>query len=332
MDNLMTEAGISTKKNDESIFRSNILYLIALLGLLFTQVIVSLTINLETVNTSLLFIILAAATAFVVGFPTILFAFKSEEPLKYIFRVTKVDTQVLWLVIGLAVLGYPMFASLNMLWHWGLSIIGPPAVPVFPMIDSFTEFIAAVISLAIFPAVFEELMFRGVILRSYEKLGFRKAVVYTGVMFGLLHLSLANVIVLVLLGVVIGFVVIKSNSLFMGIIYHFVHNLIAVLLLFLVGIVDNYEGNAYFNETAVLDNQIMLVARIVSILFGVAAATGFFLCLIKFNKKTDSLIVSENEHTVEKNTFYVQMIPAFAGGLIIFAIFVIELLQMASIT
>jgi membrane protease YdiL (CAAX protease family) len=80
------------------------------------------------------------------------------------------------------------------------------------------------------PAIFEELAFRGVILGGMRQvLDDREAIVVAAMMFMIIHLSLLSFPHLVLIGLVLGYVRVKSGSLYPGMLAHFGHNLAVVL-------------------------------------------------------------------------------------------------------
>ena len=88
----------------------------------------------------------------------------------------------------------------------------------------------AVMTIGVFPAVCEELMFRGFLQRGMEGLGGRKAVVLSGLMFGLFHFDFQRLAAQALLGLVIAYVVYRSGSILNGMLIHFLHNAGSVLL------------------------------------------------------------------------------------------------------
>jgi sodium transport system permease protein len=81
------------------------------------------------------------------------------------------------------------------------------------------------------PAICEELAFRGFILSGLRRLGHKwGAIVLTSVLFGLAHGILQQSLAACAVGIVIGYVAVKTGSLWPGVLYHFVHNSSSVLL------------------------------------------------------------------------------------------------------
>ena len=79
------------------------------------------------------------------------------------------------------------------------------------------------------PAVCEELAFRGFILSGFRHLGHKwRAIVYSALLFGLTHGILQQSLIACLLGTVLGFLAVQSGSILPGMVFHVVHNTLAV--------------------------------------------------------------------------------------------------------
>ena len=91
-----------------------------------------------------------------------------------------------------------------------------------------TEFLFVVLVVALVPALVEELLFRGLIQRSFEEaVGGMRGAVIAGVIFGAYHLNVFSLIPLAGLGVYFGFIVYRSQNISIGISAHFFNNFIA---------------------------------------------------------------------------------------------------------
>ena len=85
------------------------------------------------------------------------------------------------------------------------------------------------VALALTPAICEELLFRGYLQRQVERWGGAAAsIVIVGILFGLYHLRLSQVVPLSLLGIYMGFAVWATGSLWAGVIVHLLNNGLAV--------------------------------------------------------------------------------------------------------
>src|SRR5690606_32129033 len=88
--------------------------------------------------------------------------------------------------------------------------------------------------IAIAPGICEEVMFRGTISKAYESLGYRKSIIITAILFGIFHFNIMNLVGPIFLGIILGILVYKTNSLYASIIGHAINNGIALSIGFLV--------------------------------------------------------------------------------------------------
>ena len=75
---------------------------------------------------------------------------------------------------------------------------------------------------------------------SMERYGMVPAIIFSSFLFALLHGSFLNLISTFVLGIVMSVLVIKTGSLWSGIIYHMLNNFIAVTYLYIAG---QYEAS-----------------------------------------------------------------------------------------
>jgi sodium transport system permease protein len=99
-------------------------------------------------------------------------------------------------------------------------LLDDPSVPLW--------LVWTVIALA--PAICEELFFRGFVLGGLREWGVPKALGVSAVLFGLAHASIYRFLPTVLLGLLIGYTVWKTGSIFCGMIIHAANNGIAVAI------------------------------------------------------------------------------------------------------
>ena len=90
--------------------------------------------------------------------------------------------------------------------------------------DTFLNFMCA----AVVAPLVEEFVFRGVIMQPLRRFGNAFAVLVSALLFGLSHGGPSNVVFAFLCGVALGFVVIASKSIWVGIAEHFLNNFYAV--------------------------------------------------------------------------------------------------------
>ncbi|MEX0994952.1 MAG: type II CAAX endopeptidase family protein [Balneolaceae bacterium] len=85
--------------------------------------------------------------------------------------------------------------------------------------------------IALVPAICEEIMFRGYVQRAFEKSwGAWPAIILSGLLFGIYHIQLTNLLPLAALGILLALVTWLSGSLLPAIAAHFINNGGAVIL------------------------------------------------------------------------------------------------------
>ena len=123
---------------------------------------------------------------------------------------------------------------------------------LFPASNEFSESItafattvsptSAVVIIAILPAVFEELLHRGVILAGLKRLHHTWAIVLcAGIAFGIFHLDLYRFLPTAILGCALAYICIKTESLLINMIMHFINNIISVIAIFSLSGMDISE-------------------------------------------------------------------------------------------
>jgi sodium transport system permease protein len=81
---------------------------------------------------------------------------------------------------------------------------------------------------ALLPAVCEELAFRGFILSGLRHLGHpRMAIVFSSIMFGMVHAVIQQQVVATIVGVLIGYLALRTGSIFCCMAFHAIHNALA---------------------------------------------------------------------------------------------------------
>ena len=86
-----------------------------------------------------------------------------------------------------------------------------------------------ILLMALLPAVCEELAFRGFILSGFRHLGHKwRAITLSAIFFGFTHGILQQSLIATLTGVLIGLVAVQSGSILPGILFHLMHNSLAI--------------------------------------------------------------------------------------------------------
>ncbi|MBE6148451.1 MAG: CPBP family intramembrane metalloprotease [Firmicutes bacterium] len=132
---------------------------------------------------------------------------------------------------------FMLYVGIYILANLVINIIGrlfPSIVTDYSLIESFLNFdnlVLAILVTALLPAIAEEILFRGVIFNSFnKKYGAMVAILVSALIFGVYHMNWLQGLFAFILGLSLAYVYLKSGSLFVPIILHFINNLIAVLV------------------------------------------------------------------------------------------------------
>ncbi len=270
------------EENQLSIYRTNILYLVLAMSLIFIGSLVQ-GIDLFTgiLITQILLLIL----------PNIFFIKKNGLSIKKTWRLNRLSLKNIILVFIITLLTYPVAVYFQAIFVSLLSSFKDVNPNTLPIEVSQAPFLWSVFFIAIVPGICEEIMFRGTILRAYEKLGIKKAIIISAVLFGVFHFTLLNLIGPVILGIVFGIMVYRTNSIYSSMLGHALNNLIALTLNYFL--MKNLE---LINEVGTQEVEIDIISSIISFLI----ISLFIIFLINIIKKLLNKLTSESEEISEE--------------------------------
>lgn len=87
--------------------------------------------------------------------------------------------------------------------------------------------IPLILFVAIIGPLFEELIFRGLLLKKLRVYGDKTAIIYTSIAFGLFHTNISQILFAAVIGVVLGYVVCKTNNIKYSIMIHIIINMLS---------------------------------------------------------------------------------------------------------
>lgn len=144
-----------------------------------------------------------------------------------------------WLYFGMAIaIGFLALILFNYLsgaltLYLGRHGITFDSAPDFGVPKNASGYLFLLLADVLVPALAEEYVCRGVILQSLRKYGDAAAILFSALIFALMHGNMSQAPFAFFLGIVIGRMVILTESLWTGIAIHVVNNLYAVVMLIL---------------------------------------------------------------------------------------------------
>lgn len=179
-------------------------------------------------------VLLTATQIAFIFIPTALFIYYKKINIKHTLRLNKVSFINILISSGIILFAIPITAFLNFIVVILLKYLGKLHPPPYFQSETISQLIINLLVVALVPALFEETLFRGIIMRGYEKIGKVGAILVSSLLFALLHRDLQTLIGTFLLGLVIAYVVYKTNSIYAGVAAHFTNNGFVVLMTFLL--------------------------------------------------------------------------------------------------
>ena len=159
-----------------------------------------------------------------------IYALCIKMPLKVAlpFRKAKFDLTSGGVLIGLGAGVLASYAT-NAL-QLGLEAIGIGiTMPEMEVPETVPGLILYVITLTVAPAFIEEILFRGIVMQSLRRFGDIFALVASALIFGIFHCNLIQMPYAFIVGLCIGYFVMRTGSLWVGVILHFINNSVAVV-------------------------------------------------------------------------------------------------------
>jgi len=208
--------------------------------------------GLEDINVKISRIILIFSQFMFILAPTLFFMRLQTAELKSSFRLNLPKPHLLLFAVVGMVLIQPALQGYMFLQDYGLDHMPVMQNVIKEVRDLFDtlekaemkivsaysvyEYIIVVFAICVTPAICEELLFRGFVMRNLEKIAKPSIAIFlTGFLFALYHFQPLNLVALMMLGIYLGFVVYCSDSIYTGMVCHFLNNFFASYLFYKYG-------------------------------------------------------------------------------------------------
>ena len=178
------------------------------------------------------------------------------------FKLKSCDTSILLFV-----------ALLGVAWQFVMVVINLPINIVTGVSETYSmsgpgELFADIVLIAIIPAFFEEFLFRGIVDGSMEEMNPKAGMIFSSVMFAILHGDVYGFAGYLLMGLILSIIARRTGSLYGAMVFHLMNNITALLL-------------AYYNADLVYE-PILTIGLFAS---GIVIFAVMFTLFIKATKK-----------------------------------------------
>ncbi len=179
-----------------------------------------------------------------------------------------------------------------------IGVVIEPLLALFP--DSYLELLNnsigqggwAVATTVLLAPVMEETLFRGIILESVRsRFGTLRAIMISAAVFGLIHIIPQQVINAFLVGIVLGFIYVRTQSLVSVIILHAINNALA------------YLQTIIFTDSDFSVRELTGGSTLYYIVYGISAAVCALAAvqIIRYAKKGTDRLPAENNNPSDNN-------------------------------
>ena len=150
--------------------------------------------------------------------------------------------------------------------------------------------------IAVLPAIIEEMMFRGIIMRGLEQFGGLFAVICSSIMFSLMHGNFGQLVLQFIGGLAIGGVVYITKNYLLGMIMHFTNNAFSVV--YTLMITPIFEGP--------INQKIIAVTGSFSIVLGIVfcLVSGIYFISMLFEKEKNKALSKNVSNKYAKKRYY----------------------------
>ncbi len=300
--------------NDKSIFYSGLCYFLIMLCFILVRIIfgAGLLGDVSKSTTDYMFTFIVQIVL-LVGLPLLIMRFCAKQPIKTIFNkhsFRPINTKmVLWSVL-LGFCTYFLIMYVSSFWSGMLAVFGysnggggasssATGVPVLDLLLGF-------LFVGVLPGFCEEFSHRGMVLGNIKRDGAVRAILFSALLFGLMHLNIVQVGYAFVVGLILGTITLLTKSIFPAMIVHGVSNSINTYLSY-ASDYNWWGGDFYNNINSFLSGNNYIFTFIIGLLVltMIVMAVGYImLALFKQSKINEFFVFKKKLAKRLKNDDY----------------------------
>jgi membrane protease YdiL (CAAX protease family) len=251
---------------------------------------------LNSTNANLSRTIQFISTFFAMALPAIIFArIVNRKPFSYIGFNNAISGKQVFILIGIVLIGLILSAALSEL-NAMIPLSKSLAQSFKSMEDEYDkevfaianmktvqDYIMSLIIIALLPAVFEEMLFRGClqpVMINITKNVFA-GILITGILFSALHGSFYGFLPRLALGLILGYIFYFSKNLWLSIIFHFFNNAMGITQMYAL------SRKGLLTQNAMNDDTLPLY-------YGLIAVVALYFAFKIFKKESEVVISMHN--------------------------------------
>lgn len=215
--------------------------------------------------------------------PAVCYVGWNRLSLKELLRIRRIKTGTVFWLILFAYLIMPLMQEINLVsMLFAKNIIGNK---MYAIVEN-KPFLFSLLLIGLIPALLEESVYRGVFFHTYSRQAPRKAILFSGLLFGLMHLNFNQFSYAFVMGVIFCLLIEATDSVLSSMIIHFIINGTSVVMLYVTPylnkLVTGVSGSGY--SSVITDvNSISKKSLLISIAsYGVMAVFSTALAVLVY--------------------------------------------------
>ena len=271
----------------KKIFRANLYGMIIIVwGILFSFIFQPLLAK----NNLSLYLSVTIGQVLLFLIPAIIYFATTKLSVKETLKLNKMKPKDVFLVILMGITLQPLVMGLS-----GLATFIMPnsfgQVIAQPVASS--SLLATILVIGVVPALLEEITFRGIILSGYDRTSIKKAAIFTGIYFAIMHFDLQRLLYTLILGFIFAYIVRITNSIFSSMICHGVVNSVQMIYLKLL-LSSSSTSQAAGSAQSIKDMPVeMRIGMAITLIIFIAVGGALTYLLVRKIKKNNMAEILE---------------------------------------
>ncbi len=191
------------------------------------------------------YIQIAIVEIIAIGVPIVIYGKSAihlnKKSIKDDLKLNRCRMDFLGIAMVLGITGQFVMMLLNIPANLYISnVLNKESVDAIPIAQNLCQMILGAIAVVVVPAILEEFWIRGILFSAYERSNTWGAVIFTTLVFALMHMRLNEFVGFLFMGIMSLFVLVRTKSLYAAMVYHAFSNLAALVFGFMLAYVIDY--------------------------------------------------------------------------------------------
>jgi membrane protease YdiL (CAAX protease family) len=156
-------------------------------------------------------------------FPFLLYLLITKQKVRDVLKLAPLNLKMVLMIFVITIMAFPVVMLISYLSTFVfIPMVSEMNLDAYPLWQ-------AILIIGVFPALFEEFIFRGVLQHEYEGVSLKKRALITGLFFGIIHLNFHQSIYAGLFGILYAYLYYYTKTIWAPALWHFLHNSLSVL-------------------------------------------------------------------------------------------------------